>query len=55
MKWKAGLVDMTNSDPRIMTWFNCRIEDRIEARLDRIYASEGGGWLVGNIMANIEM
>eukprot|EP00249_Psilotum_nudum_P002774 c15909_g2_i1 orf=98-277(+) len=45
LKWKTGLVDMTNSDAKMMTWSNCRIEGRIEARLDRIYASEGGSWL----------
>eukprot|EP00249_Psilotum_nudum_P026543 c32736_g1_i1 orf=58-288(+) len=44
LKWKTRL-DMTDSEPRMMTWSNCRIEGRIEARLDRIYASEGGSWL----------
>eukprot|EP00249_Psilotum_nudum_P000254 c11073_g1_i1 orf=3-317(+) len=39
----------------MMTWSNCRIEGRIEVRLDIIYVSEGGNWMVGNKMDKVEL
>eukprot|EP00249_Psilotum_nudum_P004363 c17880_g1_i1 orf=111-524(+) len=47
-KWKHGLKDMSNYNKVDYTWCNNRREDLIQARLDRIYVSKGGGWLVGN-------
>eukprot|EP00249_Psilotum_nudum_P003894 c17395_g1_i1 orf=13-462(+) len=48
VKWKIGLADMTDTEEKMMTWNNCRMEGRIEARLDRIYMLEGGNWIAGN-------
>eukprot|EP00249_Psilotum_nudum_P028414 c37484_g1_i1 orf=1-165(-) len=28
-KWEARLVDKSDTDPKIMTWRNCRVEGRI--------------------------
>eukprot|EP00249_Psilotum_nudum_P026266 c31930_g1_i1 orf=3-206(+) len=41
MKWKMGLTDRSDQEPKAMTWNNGHIEGRIESRLDRIYISEG--------------
>eukprot|EP00249_Psilotum_nudum_P028905 c38900_g1_i1 orf=3-428(+) len=54
-KWKLGLLDKSMTDPRVMMWNNGRVEGRIEARLDRTYMSEGGSWLVGNVMCKVEL
>eukprot|EP00249_Psilotum_nudum_P012276 c23690_g1_i1 orf=256-672(+) len=55
LKWKVGLVDKSMEDTRIMSWSNGRVVGRIEARLDRIYLSQGGNWMVGNLICNMDL